>query len=92
MAIKRVRIDYTVYPPLHESGGQSWDFRTFEQARKAARVLGAGSRVYRNFNQTNKQDDDAVDWWSDKRFWTWNGRSFQGALDRQLIRDAASRK
>jgi len=92
MAIKRIRIDYTVYPPLHQSGGQCWDFRTFERAKKAARALGSGSRVYRNFNQTNKEESTLGGWSSDKWFWTWNGSSFTSALDRQLPKDAASRK
>ena len=92
MAIKRIRIDYTVYPPLHQSGGQCWDFRTFERARKAARALGPGSRVYRNFNQTNKEENTLGDWRSDKSFWTWDGASFRSALDPQLPKDAASRK
>jgi hypothetical protein len=91
MAIKRVRIDYTVYPPIHQSGGPCWDFRTFERARKAARVLGPGARVYRNFNQSNKEEDAVGDWWSGKRYWTWDGTSFSSAFDRQLPKDAASR-
>jgi hypothetical protein len=92
MAIKRVRIDYTVYPPLHHAGGQCWDFRTFERARKAARLLGPGARVYRNFNQTNKQGVTLGDWWSDRWFWTWDGKTFLCAVDRQLVKDAASRR
>ena len=52
MAIKRVRITYTVHPPVRQSGGECWDFHTFDRARKAAHQL--GSRVYRNFNPTNK--------------------------------------
>ena len=91
MAIKRIRIDYTVYPPLHQSGGKCWDFRTFERARKAARALGPGSRVYRNFNQCNKEESTLGGWSSDRRFWTWNGTAFHSALDLQLPRDAASR-
>jgi len=92
MAIKRVRIDYTVYPPLHRSGGQCWDFRTFERARRAARMLGPGARVYRNFNQTNKESGKQGDWWSDRWFWTWDGKAFLCAVDRQLVKDAASRR
>jgi hypothetical protein len=92
MAIKRVRIDYTVYPPLHLSGGQCWDFRTFERARKAARALGPGSRIYRNFNQTNKNESASSDWRSGKWFWTWDGTAFSSAIDHQLPRDAASRE
>ena len=81
MAIERVRIDYTVYPPNHQPGGPCWDFRTFSRAKMAARGLGSGSRVYRNFNQTNKRGQPLGDWWSGEHFWIWDGKFFCRKVD-----------
>jgi hypothetical protein len=76
MAIKRIRIDYTVYPPNHASGEPCWDFRTFLRAKAAARAFGLGSRIYRSFNQTNKRGQILGDGWTGKSFWTWDGGYF----------------
>jgi hypothetical protein len=81
MAIRRIRIDYTVYPPDHQPGKPCWDFGTFIRAKSAARSFGVGARVYRNFNQTNKRNKILGDWWGDKYFWTWNGQRFERAFD-----------
>ena len=81
MAIRRIRIDYTVYPPNYQRGGTCWDFRTLRRAKTAARGLGSGSRVYRNFNQTNKRGQILGDWWSGKYFWAWSGNFFCRKLD-----------
>jgi hypothetical protein len=81
MAIRRIRIDYTVYQPNHQSGEPCTDFRTFERAKKAARAFGPGSRVYRNFHQANKEEDTLGNWRGGKRFWTWNGTCFVSASD-----------
>jgi hypothetical protein len=82
MAIKRIRIDYTVYPPDHTPDGQipCWDYRTFERAKRAARSFGVGARVYRNFNQIDKSGAES-NWWSDRWFWTWDGESFSSSTD-----------
>jgi hypothetical protein len=87
MAIERIRIDYTVYPPDHTPGGKvpCWDFRTLERARRAARGFGIGSRIYRNFNQTNKRGQTLGDWWSGRHYWVWNGRFFERQVDRKLM-------
>jgi|SRR5258708_7572392 hypothetical protein len=78
VAIQRIRIDYTVYPPDFKPGeSPCWDFRTFTKAKFRARVLGVGARVYRNFNQTNKRGQPLGDWWGDKYFWRWTGTRFQ---------------
>jgi hypothetical protein len=78
VAINRIRIDYTVYPPDFKPGESPyWDFRTFTKAKFRARVLGVGARVYRNFNQTNKRGQPLGDWWGDKYFWRWTGARFQ---------------
>lgn len=78
MAVQRIRIDYTVYPPNFKPGESPWwDFRTFTKAKFRARVLGVGARVYRNFNQTNKRGQPLGDWWGDKYFWRWTGTRFQ---------------
>ena len=70
--MKNVRIDYTVYPPDFVRGeGPCWDFRTLNRAKAAARSLGAGARIDRNFNK-----DKLLDWWSYKNYWIWDGRSF----------------
>jgi hypothetical protein len=92
MAIKRIRIDYTVYPPNHQSGEPCRDFRTFERAKKAARALGPGSRVYRNFNQANKRECTLGDWWGGNRFWTWNGTYLVSAPDGQVFTETESPK
>jgi hypothetical protein len=92
MAIRRIRIDYTVYPPNHQSGEPCWDFRTFERAKKAARTFGAGTRVYRNFNQANKRECTLGDWWGGKRFWTWNGTRFVSAHEGQVFTGVESAK
>jgi hypothetical protein len=81
MAIRRIRIDYTVYPPEHRPGEPCWDFRTFVRAKSAARSFGVGARVYRNFNQTNKRNKVLGDWWRDKYFWIWSGKRFERMFD-----------
>jgi hypothetical protein len=81
MAISRIRIDYDVYPPNHESGQPCWTLRNLRRAMSLAKALGPGARVYRNFNQTNKRGEILGDWWSDKRFWTWTGLTFNRQLD-----------
>jgi hypothetical protein len=81
MAIRRIRIDYTVYRPNHQRGEPCWDFRTLRRAKTAARGLGSGSRIYRNFNQTNKRSQILGDWWSGKYFWTWDGMYFSREID-----------
>jgi hypothetical protein len=74
----RTRIDYTVYPPNFVPGkGPCWDFQTFTKAKRRARGLGIGARVYRNFNQINKRDEPIGDWWGGKYFWVWSGSSFE---------------
>jgi hypothetical protein len=90
MAIERIRIDYTVYPPNHQRGGICWDFRTFSRAKTAARGLGCGSRVYRNFNQTNKRGQALGDWWGGEHFWIWDGKSFCRKLDEDRFNGADS--
>ena len=81
MAIERIRIDYTVYAPNYEPGKGCWDLRTLQRAKRFARTLGPGARVYRNFNQTNKRGKILGDWWSGKSYWTWDGRRFQKKPD-----------
>jgi hypothetical protein len=84
MAINRVRIDYTVYPSDHSPSQLCRKFRTFEMAKSAARALGTGARIYRDFHQTNKRGKVLGDWWSGKRFWLWNGTQFELIIDPQL--------
>jgi hypothetical protein len=81
MAIRRIRIDYTVYPHNHRAGEPCWDFRTFKRAKSAARGLGSGSRVHRNFNQTNKRGKILGDWWSGRYVWAWDGNHFNREFD-----------
>lgn len=81
MAIRRIRIDYTAYPPNHKQGDPCWDFRILRRAKTAARGFGSGSRVYRNFNRTNKRGQILGDWWSGKYLWAWNGNYFCRELD-----------
>jgi hypothetical protein len=81
MAISRIKIDYTVYPPNYHPGDGCWDLRTLERAKQRSRGLGAGSRIYRNFNQTNKRGQILGDWWTGKNFWTWSGKLFVRKID-----------
>jgi hypothetical protein len=82
VAIKRIRIDYTVYSPKYKPGeGLCIDFRTLAKAKSCARSLGIGSQVHRNFNQTNKRDQPLGDWWGDGKHWKWNGKTFDRKAD-----------
>jgi hypothetical protein len=85
MAINRVRIDYTVYPPDHKPGQPFWSFKTFHRAKSAARAFGVGARIYREFNQSNKRGEMLGDWWSSKFYWIWNGAQFKRHLDAQRV-------
>ena len=89
MAIKRIEIDYTVYSPNHHPGDGCWDLRTLESAKRKARGLGAGSRIYRNFNQTNKRGQILGDWWTGNSYWTWTGALFFRRLDKEAFRGTA---
>jgi hypothetical protein len=82
MAIERIRIDYTVYSPNYQPGkGLCLGFDTFQKAKARARGLGAGSRVYRNFNQRNKKGQVLGDWWTADRYWLWDGTHFRRLPD-----------
>jgi hypothetical protein len=82
MAIERIRIDYTVYSPNYKPGeGLCLEFDTFQRAKARARGLGAGSRVYRNFNQKNKKGKILGDWWTGNCFWLWDGSKFKKVPD-----------
>ena len=75
MAIRRQRIEYSVYPPNFDRERDHYhDFRTAARARRFANSLGAGSRIYRTINQVengvpiDKFWDDRVIEWSGVRF------------------------
>lgn len=74
MALRSKRIDYTVYPPNFLPDSGCWDYRTVTKARLAAMKLGAGARLRRNVNLTDKRRVE-TDWWV-ARVWEWNGRRF----------------
>jgi hypothetical protein len=77
MAIRRIRVDYTVYPPNFQPGRDvCWDFMTVTKAKARARQLGPGSRVYRNYNQTNKRGKPLGNWWGGKAY-VWTGDAFE---------------
>ena len=85
MAINRIRIDYTVYPPNFKPGEDPfWDFQTFTKAKRWARRLGVGSSVHRNFNQTNKREPVVGDWWSAKYYWRWSGSHFRRFIEEEF--------
>jgi hypothetical protein len=90
MAIKRIKIDYTVYMPNYHLGDGCWDLRNFERAKQRARGLGAGSRIYRNFNQTNKRGKILGDWWTGTHYWMWNGTLFLRRIDNEAFRGTAN--
>jgi hypothetical protein len=81
MAKKKIRIDYTVYPPNHRPGDICLDFRTLRRAMSAARGFGNGALVFRNFNQEYKRGKAFGEWWTGRYFWTWNGFSFVRTID-----------
>lgn len=88
MAIRRIRIDYTVYPPDFKAGeSPCWDFRTFTKAKRKARGLGVGARVYRNFNKGGEFGD----WWGNKYFWRWAGTRFERLRETGQPVDSAPR-
>jgi hypothetical protein len=77
MAIHRIRIDYSVYPPDFVPGtGKLWETRTIAKARLIAKKLGAGSLVYTNFNQTNKKGEVLGGFW-DGKVVEWTGTTFR---------------
>lgn len=84
MGRKTKRIDYTVYVPNYQPGAGCWDFRTLSKAKSAARGLGSGSRVYRNFSLESKRGKIPRGWWSSKFYWMWNGRSFVREIDHSI--------
>jgi hypothetical protein len=75
MAIRRIRINYTLYSPEYLPGtGLCLDFDTFAAAKSRARGLGCGTVLVRNFDQLDK--DGGMDWWQDGRCWLFDGRQF----------------
>jgi len=79
MAIRRIRIGYTLYSPDYKrESGLCLDFATFGSAKRRARGLGRGSNIVRNFNQRSK--DGSTDWWQDERCWYFDGAGFQRVL------------
>ena len=89
MAIKRIKIDYTVYPPNYRPGDCCWDLRTLKRAKRRAQGLGAESRIYRNFNQTNKCENILGDFRSGKLYWIWTGAVFLRKFDNNAFRGTA---
>ena len=82
MAIRRIRIDYTVYTPNYHPGeGECWDLQTLTKAKKKAQGFGVGATIFRNYNQRNKKGMILGDWWQDDRFWLWDGVSFRRKPD-----------
>ena len=79
MAIRRIRIGYTLYSPDYKrESGLCLDFATFGSAKRRARGLGRGSNIVRNFNQRSK--DGSTDWWQDHRYWFFSGVTFRKVL------------
>ncbi len=79
--MRRIRIDYTVYPPdFNPDGSPCWDFRTFTKAKRRAKKLGEGALVYRNFNEIDKKGQPG-DWWGGKYYWRWTGARFERQME-----------
>jgi hypothetical protein len=74
MAIHRNRIDYTVFAPDFQEG-HSWDVRSFAKARKLAKSLGIGARIWQNINRRDK-DKPVADFWQ-KRVFEWTGTALR---------------
>ena len=76
MAIRRVTLEYTVYPPNYRPQRDSYrDVRTFRRARAVARGLGVGAMIYCDFQQNNKRPP-LGDWWTGKVL-QWDGKQFR---------------
>jgi hypothetical protein len=76
MAIRRNRIEYTVYPPnFNRDRDQYHDFRTAARARRIARSLGVGARIYRIINRVEK--GVAIDKFWDDSVFEWSGAVFK---------------
>jgi hypothetical protein len=86
MGRKRIRIDYTVYERGFQPGVPNVcsDFRTLMKAKSAARGLGPGSRIYRNFNLESKRSKPPHDWWSSRFYWTWEGQTFLRKIEASI--------
>jgi hypothetical protein len=77
MAIRRNRIDYTVFSPNSvpdAPGSLCWDVRTATKARLVAKRLGIGSRIWRNINRKDK-DKPIADFYQQSVF-EWTGTLF----------------
>jgi hypothetical protein len=91
MAIRRVKIDHTVYPPNfvpHKNA--CWNVRTIAKARLLAKRFGTGSLIYTNFNQTNKKGRTLGGFW-DGKVLEWTGAAFKNDTAKKknlLVRDA----
>jgi hypothetical protein len=76
MAIRRQRIEYAVYPPnFDRESDRCYDFRTAARARRFARSLGRGARIYRTINQVEK--GVSIDKFWDDRVFEWSGVLFK---------------
>ena len=76
MAIRRQRIEYTVYPPHFDRDRDRFrDFRTVARARRFAISLGVGAQIYRTINQVDK--GVAIDKFWDEWVVEWAGTHFK---------------
>lgn len=86
MGLRRIRIDYTVYPSdWSRENGTHYNFRTFKKAKAGARRLGTGASIYRNFNAESKRSRIIGEWWQANSFWLWDGARLLRFLDERPI-------
>jgi hypothetical protein len=64
VAIRRKRLEYTVYPPNFDpERNVSFDFLTFSRAKRRAVQLGIGSQIWRAVQQNNRRGESLGGWW-----------------------------
>jgi hypothetical protein len=77
MAIRRSKLEYTVYSPNYVPGiGTCWNCKTFVQARRCAKRLGIGAKVFRDVQRTNKKGQELGVWFGIRAF-LWTGKEFK---------------
>jgi hypothetical protein len=77
VAIRRVRLEYTVYPPHYNPDTQvCFEFRILKKAKNAAKTFGSGAEVWRSVQQTNKRGERPGNWW-DIDLFLWTGQTFK---------------
>lgn len=77
MANRRSKLEYTVYSPGYvPESGTCWTCKTLVQAKRCAKRLGPGAKVFRDVQRVNKKDGGLGEWFGIRAF-LWTGREFK---------------